>query len=314
MGILVTTIGLSVQKLFLLMLTVGLALLFSTDPSPDDQTGPAKTPLDTDSQLLEIGHALKIRSVTQSPRDIKVVSYNIRWRSGEDLGKLAQLLKDDSEIGGASIIGLQEVDRHKARTGNQNTVKFLAEKLGMHYAWAAPPAPKSETEEETGVVLLSFYPLTDVHRIVLPHEGPGLRRRVALGATVSIAQTSIRVYSVHTDSRIPIDQKLEQMQAVLNDLAHYRREMPAIVVGDLNTWEREAVAKTFKLFRTESFHTPFDDQPTFFRKILFVSVDLKLDWIWLRNLEDTSYGINRNIGLSDHWPLWLVLRVKPGKP
>ncbi|MDQ2937228.1 MAG: hypothetical protein M3R67_06940, partial [Acidobacteriota bacterium] len=83
---------------------------------------------------------------------------------------------------------------------------------------------------------------------------------------------------------------------------------------DLNTWEREAVAKTFKLFAAESFHTPFDDQPTFFRKILFVSVDLKLDWIWLRNVEETSYGVNRKIGLSDHWPLWLVLRIKHGRP
>jgi endonuclease/exonuclease/phosphatase family metal-dependent hydrolase len=184
----------------------------------------------------------------------------------------------------------------------------------MYYAWAAPPAPKSEKEEETGVVLLSFYPLTDVHRIVLPYEGPGLRRRVAVGATVQIGQTSIRVYSVHTDSRISIDQKLEQMKAALNDLAHYRNEMPAIVVGDLNTWEREAVAKTFKLFRAESFHTPFDDQPTFFRRILFVSVELKLDWIWLRNLEDTSYGVDREIELSDHWPLWLVMRMKQGKP
>ncbi|MDQ6653999.1 MAG: hypothetical protein M3Y84_14820 [Acidobacteriota bacterium] len=306
------------QKLFLLILTVGLALPFSTDPSQSGQTrpieAPVNTPPDSDSQLLEIGHASKIRSVAQSPGNIKVVSYNIRWRSGEDLRKLAQLLKNDSEIGGASIIGLQEVDRHKARTGNQNTVKFLAEELGMYYAWAAPPAAKSETEEETGVVLLSFYPLTDVHRIVLPYEGPGRRRRVAVGATLRIGQTSLRVYSVHSDSRIPIDQKLVQMKAPLNHLAHYRKEMPAIVVGDLNTWEREAVAKTFKLFTTESFHTPFDDQPTFFRKVLFVSVDLKLDWIWLRNLDDTSYGINRKIGLSDHWPLWLVMRMKQGKP
>lgn len=74
------------------------------------------------------------------------------------------------------------------------------------------------------------------------------------------------------------------MKAVLNDLAHYRKEMPAIVLGDLNTWEQDAVAKTFKLFEADSFHTPFDDQPTFFRQVLFVSVDLKLDWIWLRIL------------------------------
>ncbi len=89
--------------------------------------------------------------------------------------------------------------------------------------------------------------------------------------------------------------------------------MPAIVLGDMNTWEQEAVEKTFKLFESEDFRTPFDDQPTFFRRAFFVSIDLKLDWIWLRKLETTSCGIDRKIGLSDHWPLWVVLRMRSGK-
>ncbi|HAF22902.1 MAG TPA: hypothetical protein DCK93_08300 [Blastocatellia bacterium] len=179
-----------VQRLFFL-LTAGLAVLFSFiatqsnsqvpirrgDDEPmlvgqrkgsasDHATGP-------ESQLLEIGRASRLRPVAQSPADLKVVSYNIRWRSGDDLKKLGRLLKDDAEVGGASILGLQEVDRHKERSGKTNTARTLAEDLGMHYAWAAPPAPKSEQEEETGVVILSSYPLTDVHRIVLPSEGPG---------------------------------------------------------------------------------------------------------------------------------------------
>lgn len=263
----------------------------------------------SDSHLLEIGHAAKLRPAIQSPSDIKVLSYNIRWRSGEDLQKLGELLKNDPEVGGASVLALQEVDRNKKRSGNKNAARMLAEQLGMYYAWAAPAAPQSEKEEETGVVILSAYPLTDVHRLVLPHKGPGGRRRVALGATVTIGALGLRIYSVHSETRIPIERKLEQMKAVLNDLNLYRREMPAMVLGDLNTWEQEAVAKTFKLFTGENFHTPFDDGPTFFRRAFIVTIDLKLDWIWLRNLEDTSHGVNRKITLSDHWPLWVVLRV-----
>jgi len=267
---------------------------------------------DPESHLLEIGHASKLRGVPPSPSVVKVISYNIRWRSGEDLHKLAQLLKNDREIGGASILGLQEVDRHKERSGKANTARILANELGMHYAWTAPPAPGAGQEEETGVAIFSSYPLGDVHRIVLPHEGPGHRRRVALGATIAIGPVSLRVYSVHSETRIPIDRKLEQMKAVLDDLARHRKEMPTIVLGDLNTWEQDAVAQTFKLFMGERFHTPFDDQPTFFRRALFVSIDLKLDWIWLRNLQETSHGIDREIGLSDHWPLWIVLSTRNG--
>jgi endonuclease/exonuclease/phosphatase family metal-dependent hydrolase len=305
-----------VQAFFFLVLMLGLPQRCTFNrPSftPNDSLEtPVPADANSESRLLEIGHASKPEPVTQAPSEIKVVSYNIRWRSGEALHKLAQLLKDDTEIGGASILGLQEVDRHKQRSGKTNTAKILAEELGMHYAWAAPDSPKSEREEETGVVILSSYPITDVRRLVLPHEGPGHRRRVALGATITIGKASLRVYSVHSETRIPIDKKLEQMKAVLDDLAGYPKDMPAIVLGDLNTWEPEAVARTFKLFTAEAFHTPFDDSPTFFRRALFVSIDLKLDWIWLRNFEETSYGVDRTIELSDHWPLWVVLRMKTG--
>lgn len=306
------------QKCFFLSLTFTLAILFSVRFSHAEKENSleefAIAGTNTDSKLLEVGRASRIRPAKNSPDNIKVVSYNIRWRSDDELRKLGQLVKDDPEIGSASILALQEVDRNKERTGKTNTVKLLADQVGMHYAWAAPPAPQFEKEEETGVALLSAYPLTDVHRIVLPHEGPGGRRRVALGATVTIGRARLRVYSVHSETRIPIEQKLAQMQAVLDDLNVYSKTMPAIVMGDLNTWEQDAVAKTFKLFTTEGLQTPFDDQPTFFRRILFVSIDLKLDWIWLRGLDASSHGMNRKIELSDHWPLWAVLQLKSEKP
>lgn len=283
------------QKLLLILMTLVLSMVSAN----------------SQSQLLESGQASKLLPASSSPANLKVVSYNIRWRSGVELQQLAQLLKNDPEIGGAAVIALQEVDRHKARSRKANAARKLAETLGMYYAWAAPSAPVSGDEEETGVVLLSSYPLTEVHRIILPNEGPGKRRRVALGATIRVGPLSVRVYSVHSETRIPIEKKLEQMNAVLADLAHYPKDSRAIVMGDLNTWEQESVEKTFKLFTEAHFHTPFDDQPTFSRRLLFLSIDLKLDWIWLRNLEEIKHGVDREIGMSDHWPLWLMLRLKP---
>ena len=139
---------------------------------------------ENNAALFESGKAATIKAQTTAPAEFKIVSYNIRWRSGDDLKKLNKLLKEDPEIGSAVILALQEVDRRKKRTGNSNVAKLMADELGMHYAWAAPPAAKPGDEEETGVALLSVYPLSDVRRIVLPHEGPGKRRRVAMGATV----------------------------------------------------------------------------------------------------------------------------------
>jgi endonuclease/exonuclease/phosphatase family metal-dependent hydrolase len=262
-----------------------------------------------DTSLLESGKGATIRQQTASPTEIKVLSYNIRWRGGDDLKTLIKLLQEDPEIGCASILALQEVDRHKKRTGTNNTSTIIANALGMYYAWAAPPPPKPNDEEETGVAILSIYPLSDVRRIVLPHPGPGQRRRVALGATIEIPNHHWRVYSAHAETRIKIGKKLEQYQAVLDDLAQFPAGMPAIVMGDFNTWEPNLDGKVTKLFSNAGLKTPFGDNSTFRRKVLFVPIELKLDWVWLRGLEAATFGIDRKVEVSDHWPLWTNVKI-----
>ena len=305
----------ALSKLLFILLFMGLAIEIPVATSYGgshnfNQGTSSSRSEDPDSALLEVGQATKLKSLSQLPAEIKVVSYNIRYRGGEDLQRLVKFFHEDPEIGNAVVLGLQEVDRNKKRTGNENTVKTLADELGMYYAWAAPPTPKPSQEEETGVALLSPYPLTDVRRIVLPHEGPGRKRRAGLGATVKMGVTDLRVYSVHSETRMSMDKKIDQMKAALEDLAKYSKDMPAIVMGDLNTWESDAGTRTVKLFTGEGFHTPFDGQSTFCQQILFVPLKLKLDWIWLRNIQATNHGVDREIKLSDHWPLWTKLSLK----
>src|SRR5215203_1054355 len=264
----------------------------------------------SDVTLLESGKGTTLRKQTSAAQEIKVVSYNIRWRSGDDLKKIIGFLQNDAEIGGAAILGLQEVDRRKKRSGNSNTAKVIAEELGLHYAWAAPPSPKPGDEEETGVALLSAYPLSDVRRIVLPHEGPNRRRRVALGATVELDNRKWRVYTAHAETRIPMDKKVQQFKAVLEDLAQYPKDMPAIIMGDLNTWEMNADDKTIKVFSDAGMATPFGGEATFRRRVLFMPIEMKLDWVWLRGLEADSFGIDRKVEVSDHWPLWTNVKVR----
>lgn len=268
-----------------------------------------------DTPLLESGKGATVReqTATAPPSEIKVISYNIRWRSGDDLKTIIKLLQEDPEIGGASILALQEVDRRKKRTGNNNTVKTIADALGMYYVWAAPPSPKPTDEEETGVAILSVYPLSDIQRIVLPHDGPSRRRRVALGATVQIPDRHWRVYSVHAETRIKMGNKLNQYKAVLDDLAKFPAVMPAMIMGDFNTWEPNADGKVRKLFAGAGMKTPFGGNSTFRRKVLLVPVELKLDWVWLRGLEAATFGIDRKIEVSDHWPLWTNVKIEPQK-
>jgi endonuclease/exonuclease/phosphatase family metal-dependent hydrolase len=284
-----------------------------TPTTRSDRTKPTqRAEVSSESPLLEAGQAAKLRTANDSA-EFKVVSYNIRWRSGNDLKEIIKQLREDAEIGGPTIVGLQEVDRQKKRSGKTNTAKLIAEELGFYYAWAAPPSPKSGAEEETGVALLSVYPLTDVRRIVLPHEGPGGRRRAAIGASVKVGQTQMRVYSAHAETRISSDKKLDQLNALLDDLKQHNPETPAIIMGDFNTWQYEAAPKTIKLFSDAGFTTPFGSQSTFSQKVLFVPVEFRLDWIWLRGLESMRCGIDKKIEISDHWPLWANLKIPSPK-
>jgi endonuclease/exonuclease/phosphatase family metal-dependent hydrolase len=263
-----------------------------------------------DAHLLEVGSADNSVAPASLPQEIKIVSYNMRWRGGDELRALIEALRKDAEIGGAHVVGLQEADRHRKRSGNINTAKFIANELGMHYAWAAPPRATNdkETEDETGVAILSAYPLADVERVVLPHAGPGGRRRVALGATVRLDKTrAVRVYTVHAETRLAIDRKTEQWRAVLDSLhAKHPKEARAVVLGDFNTIKDKDVRAARLLFDEAQFSTPFpDDKSTW--KTLFIK--LKLDWLWLRNLDATAHGISRHIKFSDHWPLWVKVKV-----
>jgi endonuclease/exonuclease/phosphatase family metal-dependent hydrolase len=256
--------------------------------------------------LLEIGGDVRTAGGPSAPPELKVVSYNIRYRVGDDLQRLIGLLREDPEIGGAHVIGLQEVDRNKRRTGNVNTARQLADALGMRYAWAAPPDADDDGEEETGCAILSVFPLTDAARILLTHEGPGGRRRVAVGATVRVGGVPVRVYSVHAETRMPVEKKVEHWQAVLDDLRLHPDAAGAIVVGDFNTIKGKDVKAARRLFERAGFTAPHPDGEKTWKTFVF---KLKLDWLWLRGLEVRASGIDRDIGLSDHWPLWATVRL-----
>ncbi|HVF67015.1 MAG TPA: endonuclease/exonuclease/phosphatase family protein [Pyrinomonadaceae bacterium] len=272
---------------------------------------PAREGGEGEPVLLEVGGESKAAETDAGgPESLKVVSYNIRWRGGDDLQQLIKLLREDTEIGGAHIIGLQEVDRNKKRTGNVNTARQLAEALGMRYAWAAPPDSDKDGEEETGVVLLSTFPLSDVRRVVLEGEGPDGRRRVAVGATVSVGRARLRVYSVHAETRMPVEKKIGHWRSVLEDLKRFPEARGAIVLGDFNTIKQKDVNAARKLFADAGFDTPFPDDKTTWQTFI---VKLKLDWLWLRGLDATGYGIDKSVDLSDHWPLWATVKVPSSK-
>ncbi|MFL6227353.1 MAG: endonuclease/exonuclease/phosphatase family protein [Pyrinomonadaceae bacterium] len=274
------------------------------------------------AKLLETGSAANARTPADAsttpaaaaavPAEIKIVSYNMRWRGGEELRAITKLLRNDPSIGGADILGLQEVDRGRKRSGNVDAARQMAEELGWNYAWAAPPSDGTKQgdreagEDETGVAILSRHPLAEVTRLVLPNAGPDCRRRAAIGATVQIGKASVRVYSVHAETRLPIERKVEQWRAILADIDAHKDAARVVVLGDFNTIKEKDVAAARKLFTGAGFSTPFPDNETTWETFV---VTLKLDWLWLRGLQPASHGIDRRVTYSDHFPLWITAKL-----
>jgi endonuclease/exonuclease/phosphatase family metal-dependent hydrolase len=282
-------------------------------PSPGEKQQCVADSTDA-ARLLETGGAPKAQAAAtadKAPAEIRIVTYNMRWRGGEELRAITRLLRDDPSLGGADVVGLQEVDRGRKRSGSVDAARQMAAELGWNYAWAAAPndgtkrGDREAGEDETGVAILSPHPLSDVTRLVLPHPGPNCQRRAALGATVRIGGRPLRVYSVHAETRIPVARKVEQWRAVLDDLKSHAAER-VVVLGDFNTIKEKDVNAARKLFTEAGFTTPFaDDDPTWETFI----VALKLDWAWLRGLQPTAHGVSRTVTYSDHFPLWLTAKI-----
>ncbi|UVI33844.1 endonuclease/exonuclease/phosphatase family protein [Paenibacillus spongiae] len=171
--------------------------------------------------------------------EIKVMSYNIHHGEGEDavldLERIAQVI----EQSGADITGLQEVDNHfSERSKFVDQAKWLADRLGMEYAYAAnldyDPLQEGQHRRQYGTAVLSKYPilsaknhlLTNIPYPVQPSEQRGL-----LETLINVKGNHIRFFNTHLDHR-RAEQRDSQIREIL-EIAK-QREGTSIFAGDFN--------------------------------------------------------------------------------
>lgn len=171
--------------------------------------------------------------------DIRVMSFNIHH--GADGGDVLDLdrIAREIESSGAQIVGLQEVDRHwSARSAYQDQAAWLAERLNMHYAYAAnldlDPEPGHTDRRQYGTAVLSKYPilssenhlLTNIQYAEKPTEQRGL-----LETVINVEGNHISFYNTHLDHRRS-EQRQLQVKEILGITSGSGR--PSLLVGDLN--------------------------------------------------------------------------------
>jgi endonuclease/exonuclease/phosphatase family metal-dependent hydrolase len=133
----------------------------------------------------------------------------------------------------ADIVGLQELDVRRARTGGVDQAHLIARELNMEMHFH--PALRV-LEELYGDAILSTLPLRLVKAAGLPRlrRWPGLEPRGAMWSSVDIGGTHLQVINTHLG--LLARERLAQVDALLGPewFGRHGSRGPAILLGDFN--------------------------------------------------------------------------------
>lgn len=171
-------------------------------------------------------------SESNAPK-LRVATYNVRACRGMDRrrseARIAEVIAELS----ADIVGLQELDLSRPRSGGVDQAGLIAEQLGWQYYFH--PAMRTG-DEHYGNAILSRYPLTLRRACDLPGAGTFYCResRVAISMDVETPLGVVQVINTHFG--LGRSERLLQAQ-LLNDewLAAGSGETPLILLGDFNS-------------------------------------------------------------------------------
>ncbi len=136
--------------------------------------------------------------VTAQGTTIRVVTYNIHHGAGTD-GRV-DLNRVAGVLGGADVIGLQEVDVHNARSGFADEAKAIGDRLGMRYRVFG------QTRSwfwfmRYGNAIVSRYPIVGSRNHALPRNPADSEPRKMLQADIRVGAEVIHVFVTHLSLR-----------------------------------------------------------------------------------------------------------------
>lgn len=165
------------------------------------------------------------------------------------------VLEDELPLPEASIYLLNEMDAGMARTGNVHTVRELARRLELSYAFGVefleltkgePRERVAPGENELGLhgnAVLSVFPLREPRLIRfsggerwLEDDQKRLGGRMALICQVVTPSGAVRAVATHLESEAGPSVRARQMVELLEALEAEGEPIATVIGGDLNTW------------------------------------------------------------------------------
>jgi len=248
---------------------------------------------------------------------LRIVTFNVKY--GADTEALARAFRENAALATADVLLLQEI-RSFPEEGSSRAARLAQALGGLSYVYAPARTLDPGTH---GLAILSRFALEDIKVMELPHAALpiGEQRRIALSVDLRTSAGLLRIINVHLDTRMNADERVLQLRPVAMDPPPL-----AIVGGDFNSnpmvWAFNAVpvlgagtvidadqARILDDYMTgEGFQNPTAELgPT----VSVPGLAPHLDSIYVHGAVGSAAGVEREVDVSDHWPMWLDLRLGP---
>jgi endonuclease/exonuclease/phosphatase family metal-dependent hydrolase len=233
---------------------------------------------------------------------MRVASFNVGCH---DLSYFISKVVADEILASADVIFLQEIEEY-------HNVQEVKETLS-HYGYYNFSPSRSLKKGEHGIAILSKVPITDYEVLELPSFNLLFRsrKRIAVRGCVEIDGQNVQICNVHLDSRLNILDRIKQITPFLELINQDSKKV--VLGGDFNTIPLKLYknvfpfglhdqSKQFMEFLNEKGFKTFPTQPKYSMKSK--GMRWLLDYLYVKNLNITDYGVRANIATSDHHPVW----------
>lgn len=272
-------------------------------------------------EQIETGSFAEHTSAAESPRHVRIVSWNIA--RGCRFDAIAEFLQKIH----ADVILLQEVDTNSRRTGYRNTTKELAKKLRMNYAFGIEfdelAHGSSTSPAFHGQATLSRWELSHSRLLRFREQStfwrpywwiPRLalfqRRlggRMALVNNVTIGRKNLVIYNLHLESRNGNNLRIRQLRELLEDSSQYDLQFPVILGGDFNFDVNHN--QSGALIAGAGFENTFAVKYRPTTALSWIGPQRSIDCVLNRGACEASMAeVHTWVKASDHYPLSLTLR------
>jgi endonuclease/exonuclease/phosphatase family metal-dependent hydrolase len=258
--------------------------------------GPSAAAEEAPAQATSVEAA---RPIAQHHKVLKVMTFNIRHGEHSSLPAIARMIRRVDP----DVVGLQEVDESRNRSGNVRQAKRLGKLTGMHSSFQPALARDGG---HYGVALLSDYRIVSSKKVPLPFIA-GHEPRVLLKAKINVKGTPVTVgvtHLSHNSASERIDQ-IHKVKASLPDEGQGR----SLLIGDLNT---EPGTPCYNIARDDGYRDTWRDGGVRSGDTVPVGNPSKrIDYVLERGpMKTTRAYVVDAPNLSDHRPYVAKMKVR----